>query len=307
MFPLSEVHLTGQAQVVGDAAMMAPAKNDIDISGQATITGTLYVEPGIKIDESGKANITVKTADLSALQAMIMSQASSDTKLAATQTFDEIRKSKTITGNGKTNVIAVGGDINLSGKDSLVLSGGASDVFILNVAGEVDLSGQSSIQVNGGAMATNVYVHILGPSSQHVARCSNGPHGGDLELSGNASADGNYYVFNGHTEVTGNSSVHGSVAAMGQIQITGQGQIVGDPNCGKTTTPVCKCDGDDDDDKGWDKDKGHDRDHAVKASCDRDDDGDNHKCKCKGHGDDDDGHRHDGDDQGDDDHRGDYH
>jgi hypothetical protein len=104
-------------------------------------------------------------------------------------------------------------------------------------------------------------------------------------VTGNASADGNYYVFSGNTSITGNGAVHGSVAAMGQIQITGQGQIVGDPNCGKTTEPVCNCTPDDD---GWgtdkDKDSGGDDDHGVfKASCDRDDDHHHHKCTCDDH------------------------
>src|SRR6185437_14374876 len=106
-----------------------------------------------------------------------LSQADSDAILAAsqaaaqtpTQTFDSISKATTIIGNGGVNVIAVNGNIT----NSLILSGSASDVFIVNVTGTVNLTGNATLGIGGEVTADHVLYNFTGASGTISTKVGN--------------------------------------------------------------------------------------------------------------------------------------
>jgi hypothetical protein len=262
LLPNTEMKMSGHSVVEGDAGLMAPSRDDFDMSGDSQITGTLYIEAGARLDDKGKKDRigAIKNADLSALEKELTDQIDSDTHLPSTQHFDDIKKSLVIQGNGKTNVVEVEGDIHLSGKDSIVLMGQAGDVFILNVEGKVHLSGSSSIQVSGGALASNVFIHVLGHDDKHASRCTEKPHGKDLHLSGSSSLDGNAFVVDGDAHLSGKSVIHGSLILSGKGHMSGQSQIAADPKCGGPAPTPAPDDKDKDDKDKDDNNQGQDND-----------------------------------------------
>lgn len=249
--------MSGHSDVVGDAGIMAPSKKEAKLSGDSRITGTLYLESGVKLDLDGKKDPKVgaiKNADLSALKMQVLDLINADTHMSATQRFDDIKKSKVIQGNSKVNVIEVEGDIHLSGKNYLELSGQASDVFILNVEGKVRLSGSSAIRVGGTASANKVFIHVLGHDERHAGRCTEKKaHGRDFHLSGDSHVDGNVFVFDGKAHLSGKSVLHGALLIAGKAHLTGKSQITGLGKCAgvATTRPAPdRCDDDDKDCRG---------------------------------------------------------
>jgi choice-of-anchor A domain-containing protein len=118
--------------------------------GRGKLDGTLSVDP---------AGLTL--ADSAALAASTQADA-----LTATQTFKNIDARTTLTGNGGVNVIDISGDIT----NSLILSGTAGDVFIVNVKGSVDLDGSESLGLAGGVTANHVLYNFIGARGSVSAR-----------------------------------------------------------------------------------------------------------------------------------------
>jgi hypothetical protein len=121
-------------------------------SGRGSV-GNLVINPAL-----------ITQADQDALQAS--SQAAA---LAATQTFGTISQATTVTGNGNFNVIAVNGDI----QNSLILSGTANDVFVVNVTGNVGLAGQATLGLGGGVIPSHVLYNFTGAGATIVTQAGN--------------------------------------------------------------------------------------------------------------------------------------
>src|SRR5262245_15687515 len=150
----------------GDFAVLGLRRTSIDNDNNSVITGDVgvsqrgslrnqrdasivgNVEVVNRSQYSGRGavgSVTVNAAHLSqadndALEASLVAGA-----LAPTQTFRRIDRATTLAGNGGLNVISVRGDITAS----VVLSGTADDIFIINVRGDLRLRLNESVTLNG--------------------------------------------------------------------------------------------------------------------------------------------------------------
>lgn len=149
-------------------------------------------------------------ADNDALDASAVAKA-----LSPTQTFQGIANVTTVTGSGGLNVIKIQGDITAS----LVLSGTAADVFIVNVTGSLRLQGTSTLGVAGGVTAAHVIYNFVGNSGQVNAGAGNVVHGTLLAPKYSVSLNGTQV--NGEVIGGGLSLSLGRGAAVTQVAFDG--------------------------------------------------------------------------------------
>src|SRR5262249_42669437 len=134
---------------IGNVAIAA--HGHLVMSGSTFITGDLRLGPAATYSHSGTSGVggTVFTnVDLSTEISAAYAAAAHLRALSCTQTLPSLTSVSTINGNGGLNVICVT-DAALSGSKVVTLSGGPSDLFVLNITGKVDLSGSSRIVVQG--------------------------------------------------------------------------------------------------------------------------------------------------------------
>jgi hypothetical protein len=141
----------------------------------STITGNVYEYASGEYAGPGKlfGSVVIDATLLPEADADALSAASLAAALAPNQTFSTISSATTVTGNGGLNVIAINGDI----KNSLILTGTASDVFIVNVSGSLSLGGSATLGLAGGVTADHVLYNFTGASgtiSTHVGNVLNG-------------------------------------------------------------------------------------------------------------------------------------
>lgn len=125
-------------------------------SGPGHLTGSINVNPAL-----------LNQVDSDALNASATAAA-----LSPTMTFGTISSPTVVTGNGGVNVIDINGDI----KSSLILTGTASDVFIVNVTGTLALGGSTTLGLGGGVASASVLYNFTGTGtiSTHVGNVLNG-------------------------------------------------------------------------------------------------------------------------------------
>ena len=139
------------------------------------ITGNVSESSKGQYSGAGKlvGSNTANSALLSTVDSDALAASSQAAALAPTQAYGTIAHSTTVTGNGGLNVIAINGNI----RNSLILSGTASDVFIVNVTGSVDLSGSETLGLAGGVTADHVLYNFTG-------------QGGSINILSSGAVDG---------------------------------------------------------------------------------------------------------------------
>jgi len=209
----ANIQLSGGAEIGGDVILLGNGSSMF--SGNGRIDGTLYIANSSQAKFSGNASAnSVSNQDLSAQAQSISNVILNLSNLPSTQVLASIGTGgQVIVGNGGVNVISVTDGIRLAGKDSLILQGAASDIFVLNVAGDISMSGQSNIQVQGGVLAKNVLINNLGA-------------GNAISLSGQGVVTGTVFGAQRGISVSGGGTVVGSLIVAGDVQISGRGQVI---------------------------------------------------------------------------------
>jgi hypothetical protein len=110
--------------------------------------------------------------------------------MPATQTFGSIGSRTTINGTGGVNVININGNIT----NSLILNGGANDIFVINVSGGMQLTGSATLGLAGGVTADHVLYNFTGSGQTIDTHVGNVIFGTLLAANSNFHLDG---VFNG--------------------------------------------------------------------------------------------------------------
>jgi hypothetical protein len=146
-------------------------------SGAGVLGGSVYVAPTQMTD-----------ADANALQA-----ASAAKALPANYTFSGgINTQTTINAvAGGLTVVQINGNINLS-KASIVLTGSASDVFVVNVTGSATFTGSGGLTLGGNVTANHVLYNFTGLSGTFSATATNVFYGTLLAPNYNLTIYGNY-------------------------------------------------------------------------------------------------------------------
>src|SRR5262245_19537220 len=163
----THISVSGHSGVVGNLGVGPHGFGKF--SGWAFVTGSTFVDPTAGLKTSGHASIHPTVTDLAPAVHDALQASAKVAALAPTQTFGDIKGSKTITGNGGTNVISVL-SLRLSGKETLTLAGGPDDTFLFNVPGTFKLSGKSAIKLTGGVLPNHVLFNVLGTGKVSFSR-----------------------------------------------------------------------------------------------------------------------------------------
>jgi hypothetical protein len=215
------------ATVTGDVGVSRGGQ--LTAKAHATVTGEvhafsrgLYSGPGklsgvVKIDPTllGRANADARNASSEAAA------------LTPTQVVRSVNQPITLTGNGGLNVISVRGDV----KQSITLTGGPNDVFIINISGSLDLGGKEGLGVAGGVTAGHVLYNITG---------SNG-----VSTKANTSVHGTILAPRASMDLNG-TFVGGIIGGGRSIALSGRTEVrevpfaapSGEPTPEPTPTPV---------------------------------------------------------------------
>lgn len=137
--------------------------------GTGNVSGSLQITPPV---------VTVSPSVTSVALTAAQNFSSYAASLPVTQRFGNINNTTTIFGNGGLNVIDVANIRNAQ----LVLSGTASDVFVINVSGSIQ---------------TNQPITLSGVSASHVLFNLTGTSGNILQTSGGNVLYGTYLATNG--------------------------------------------------------------------------------------------------------------
>jgi hypothetical protein len=154
-----------------------------NFSGGGKVNGELDADPTSHQNISGGGTtITggIHTMSMSAVESAALAESdnAANPKLnPPTQTFNSITSATTIKGNGGQNVIQVNGLVHLSGGQNLTISGGPSDIFIINITQGLQLDGGANIVLQGGVCAGSVLFNFPGSGDQ-------------IQTSGNANTAG---------------------------------------------------------------------------------------------------------------------
>jgi len=184
------------ASIVGNIGLGA---NESSSLLKTTDTGTLYVDPHAKANVSKTFTATggEQTESLATAVSAADSASTALVGLTATQTFGNLTKSLTITGNGGTNVISVK-SLDFTNK-TLTLSGGANDVFIINVKDDFSFR-DSKIVLTGGVTASQVLFNFS----------TRGP---DITVSGDSVINGTFLAPDRTVDYQGHGTFNGAVIA----------------------------------------------------------------------------------------------
>ena len=178
----SNVAITGNVGVGygGSITNMAPS----------SITGDIFQYRDGMYSGPGTLAGSIKTSSriLNQNYADALSASTQAAALNPTQTFGSIGSATTIVGNGGLNVIQVNGNIT----NSLILSGGANDEFVVNVAGTLNLTGSTVLGLNGGVSASNVIYNFTSSGQTITTHAGNAISGTLIALHDDFRIDGSF-------------------------------------------------------------------------------------------------------------------
>ena len=163
--------------------------------------------------------VTANSALLAQVDSDAASTAAAAAALTPTQTFGTIAHSTTVTGNGGVNVIAINGNI----RNSLILSGTSSDIFIVNVTGNVNLSGAATLGLAGGVTAGHVLYNFTGSHGSINIAASGSINGTLLAPTYDVTAVG---TFNGEI-VAGGSAITLAGAQVNAVPFSAPAPVTG--------------------------------------------------------------------------------
>jgi len=168
----TEVEIDKEGSVRGDVGVGPNsdfADELADFKKNILIDGDVFIDPSTDFEHVDLSDITGNIISQSMAGTVIDALAASAraTSLTPMQTFPVVGGGSdptavtTITGNGGVNVIQIG-QVDLSGHQNLVLSGTASDLFIVNVSGSFHLAGHSQVILAGNLDASQILWNLTG-------------------------------------------------------------------------------------------------------------------------------------------------
>jgi PKD repeat protein len=213
-------NVTGDAGGINGDVCVGPG-GSLAVTGSQFVSGTIYLAPGDPLTKGGTGTIgpVLLNQDLSARIADSIVAAADFAALPCTQTFATWTTSMVITGTGGQNVVCVG-DIKLSGTSVVVLSGSASDTFVVKVTGRLKLTDSGKIVASGVPRSAIVY-DVVGSGPQVLLSSVKGSGGASCC---SASLDGTLLAV-GRAVSFGPGLVNGEVIS-GQIIGLGGGSSV---------------------------------------------------------------------------------
>lgn len=160
--------------VNGDVGVSLNGK--LDLFAPSTITGDLYLNTGARIGQHagviGGTTYTGQDLSLARTQLFNASSTLAGWTTDAAHTYSTWNSPLTISGNGGINVLKVTGNVSLS-SESVTLTGGPSDIFIIDVLGGFDLGGSGGIVAGTGMDPSRILINIVGTGSKVTGKVDN--------------------------------------------------------------------------------------------------------------------------------------
>ncbi len=143
--------------VIGDVGLGPDGKHKLE---DGFIQGRLLIDPTADSDDINTDVQGVVVTDLSPVVAAALQASSNAASLVASQSFNDIKETRTIVSNGPLTVVTVN-KIELKDQKVLALRGGAGDQFIFNISDNLKLENGSMIRLEGGLQPGNVIFNFL--------------------------------------------------------------------------------------------------------------------------------------------------
>jgi hypothetical protein len=166
------------ATVNGNAGISA--NGTFKMSAPSFINGRLDLDSGVTTDIADPSHIGggVHTGvNLSAAQALVFWASNILKNLAADYTLGDVTTAQSFASTGEVTVIDLN-SLTLGGSNSITLTGGPNDVFVLNIAGKLALTGSSIIGA-GAIDPSHILVNLYDNSGSlgtaaHIGNVING-------------------------------------------------------------------------------------------------------------------------------------
>lgn len=153
--------------------------SSLQIQAPSIINGNVDYQDSGSVTGPGKLNGIAIQQSMAQAVTDALTASNTDRLLTPTQTINgNVTTAQTFAGNGGLNVIDINGDINLNNAD-IKLTGGASDVFVINVTGNLCLTGTASLLVSGVPVSQVLY-NFTGGSASNPGVHSFNTHVGDV-------------------------------------------------------------------------------------------------------------------------------
>ncbi len=203
----SAISMTGNVRT--DGSVFLSETSVLSMSGNVHIGGQLILVPGAQYTGSGSVSIAESTiaAETDARFTMLLLRNFMG-NMVAHQSVGSVRSSSRWVSRGGVNTVDVAGNVELSGKNKIILSGAAEDKFLVRIYGDVKMSGQSAIELEGGLLAKNVVIEILG-------------EGKSFDVSGQTSIAGTLISFGRPVRMSGSSSMMGAIISDREVRLSG--------------------------------------------------------------------------------------
>lgn len=190
------------------------ANGQLKLMAPSSVSGGLYLDGGVAKTLAGSYGALYAPTDLSTARGQLFGASSAIAALAPDTTYSSWSNAMSIAGNGGLNVIDITGGVNLNSK-SVTLTGGVSDVFVINVFGGFSLGGSGGIIAGTGMDASRILINIVGTGSKVTSHVNNeldatifsperavefhsvsgAVYGGDLEIKLMSGAQVDYMAF----------------------------------------------------------------------------------------------------------------
>jgi hypothetical protein len=145
----------------------------VHLFAPSVINGNLVLGTGATSTlDAPHYNNLITNVDLSTAESQLFAASAQLAGLSPDVTLSNLTSSQTVAGNGGVKVIDVTGNVSLN-NNSLTLTGGVNDFFVVNVNGGFDLVGSGGIVAGSGIDASHVIVNIIGTGSTVTSHVGN--------------------------------------------------------------------------------------------------------------------------------------
>jgi len=160
-----------KATVNGDVGVSRDGR--LTFMASSTVNGDLYLDSGVTIKKlDGPYGTLYEPWDLSAARDQVFAASATLAWLTPDVTYASWTCPLTIAGNGGVNVIEITGDVDLN-KESVTLTGGPNDIFVINVHGGFTLHNSGGVLAGSGMDASRILINIIGTGAKVTGKAKN--------------------------------------------------------------------------------------------------------------------------------------
>ena len=196
-----------------DGWLFLSATSALELSGQVHVNGGIVRMPGAKM--TGTATLSVPKSTSTVMGDPQLSFEKNLEQLAIYETgisIPELRAGHLFERRAEVTVLDFNGDVELDGSEQLMLSGSATDRYVIRLHGNLRLSGRSGLTLIGGLLSKNVVIHLINPETE-------------LSLADRAGLVGTVMTNQAEIYLRGESSIVGSILSDKTVSLADSASI----------------------------------------------------------------------------------